>query len=168
MSNNNSFPNEYRIQRDSLQFPRALPSNTGMPINSNEFNFNDRNGVSTRKDRYQPVQNGYIQNYRMEQIQGQFNGYYDQKQNEINRIMDEPKLESTQKQLQRNFEDAQLFQRNMPPIFSQNSFGEDTRKQHTQVQIENNMSRTLPQGEFGQSFDYNNMNIDRMQYQNKK
>jgi len=147
-----------------MQYPSSNYAFEIPPPPPRHLQFNDRNTMTTRKDKFQPVQQQYMQQYRMEQMQGNFHGYQEY-QSEINKIMDEPRLHVNQRQLDRNQDDAILFNRNIMPTYNDAPFSQDTRRQHSQVQAPSALERSLPNGEHSARFDFDNMNIDRMQWQ---
>lgn len=102
---------EEKMRRDNIHFPRALPSNTQKPIHSMDHSFMDRQFVNDRKrNDLLPVQNNYLQQYQIHQLQQTNYGYNIMEQQEIDRVM-QKKLPDNGRLLDRNSDDAMLFGR---------------------------------------------------------
>lgn len=119
-----------KMKRDQIQFPNALSSNSQYPMHKPDYNFVDRQFQNDRKNNDQlPLQNDYMQKYRMDQIQSMHAHNSELEQARIDRIMDK-KTPSDGNQMQRNFDDAMLFGRQNPTVIPHQFMPtpEDTRK----------------------------------------
>ena len=134
MSNNihNNMSNN-KMNRDEIQFPNALPSNINYPIHNIDYNFTDRQFKNDRKTNDKlPSQNEYLHKYQINKIQQIHTQKQELEQATVNRLMDK-KLPQDGNQMQRNFDDAMLFNRENP-IIMRNDFiptPQDTRKVKT-------------------------------------
>jgi hypothetical protein len=120
---------EEKMRRDAIRFPFALPANSQKPIH--DMNFVDRQFINDRKQNDQlPVQNNYMQQYQIHQLQQRNYGYNAVEQTQVDKIM-QKKIPSDGNLLDRNRDDAILFGRQihqpMPVQFM--STPRDTRKE---------------------------------------
>jgi hypothetical protein len=121
---------EAKVNRDQIQFPNALPSNSCYPIHQQDYNFTDRQFQNDRKcNNNLPVQNEYLHKYQFDQMRPINSQSYEFNQSQIDRMMDK-KAPSDCNQMLRNFDDAKLFGKQHATIMP-NQFittPQDTRK----------------------------------------
>ncbi len=139
-------PIEKKIERDQLQFPNALPANSHHGFHQQDFTFIDRQFQNDRKNNNRlPVQNSYLQQYQIHELQQQNFGYNAVAQTQVDRIM-EKKIPSDARQLDRNRDDAMLFGRQNPVIIPPQFMPtpQDTRKEKYELNSERTpMSKVL-------------------------
>ena len=104
-------PLEPKMNRDQIKFPNALPANSHKPFHTMDHTFIDRQFQNDRRQRDQlPVQNQYMQQYQIHQLQQMSMGNGIMEQNQVDRIMDK-KAPTDGNLLNSNRDDSKMFNR---------------------------------------------------------
>ncbi len=121
----------FKPHRDSILLPIGVPSNTPYLIYNGQQTFVDRQHIDSRRNNKKiqnPVQNDYLQQHQLHQIQQQRMGYLPYEQQQINQIMEKKPMRE-QVGLDRNQDDAFfLFQQQAPNFYD--NIPQDTRREH--------------------------------------